>query len=256
MERTGISMRSVAFALVSITAALALGCAQPEPGRVLAKVNGAEISAREATTRQALDRIIDRELLVQKALAAGLDRDPRSCRQSTTPAASSLPRPGWSAWRPAAKATPEEVRAFYGENPALFGERRIYRLLELTVSAPAEMLDVLRAEARTAQGPGRGGGLAAPAQREVRRRPASRSPPSSCRSATCRSSARMKQGEIAVFASPLGASVVQLVHRAGRAARRARGGAGDRAVPGGAQAPGARRGRGEAAARRRQGSNT
>ena len=33
------------------------------------------------------------------------------------------------------------------DNPALFAERRIYRLRELAVSAPAELLEVLRAEA-------------------------------------------------------------------------------------------------------------
>ena len=50
-----------------------------------------------------------------------------------------------------AGSTRDEVRAFYAENPALFAERRIYRLRELAVSAPAEMIDVLRAEAAKAR---------------------------------------------------------------------------------------------------------
>src|SRR5688500_12921775 len=80
---------------------------------VLARVNGAEISAQQAPTRQALEKVIDRELLVQKALEAGLDRDP-ALRQSVETARRQLLAQAWlERGATAARSTPEEVRAFY-----------------------------------------------------------------------------------------------------------------------------------------------
>jgi EpsD family peptidyl-prolyl cis-trans isomerase len=111
----------------------------------------------------------------------------------------------------AAGSTRDEVRAFYAENPALFAERRIYRLRELVVSAPAEMIDVLRAEAASARDLEQ---VAA----WLRSRNAKYSsddltqPAEQLPLTFLPQLARMKRGEIAVFATPLGASVIQLVH--------------------------------------------
>ena len=107
------------------------------------------------------------------------------------------------------------MRAFYAENPALFAERRIYRLRELVVPGAAEMADLLRAEA--ARLGSHGGGLDAIVAwlraRNVKysvdglTQPAEQLP-----LAFLPQLARMKPGEIAVFATPLGASAIQLVH--------------------------------------------
>jgi EpsD family peptidyl-prolyl cis-trans isomerase len=192
--------------------------ADRQAAQLAAKVNGTEISihqvraAAPGTVAQALEKVIDRELLVQKALAAKLDRDPQvvhsidSARRQLL-AQAYLER----AASAAAGSTRDEVRAFYAENPALFAERRIYRLRELLVSAPAEMIDVLRAEAvkardleevaawlRLRNAKYSADGLTQPAEQL----PLSFLP----------QLARMKAGEIAVFATPLGASVIQLVH--------------------------------------------
>ena len=207
--------RACQLAALALLAALA-GCERAsafKPGTqvVLAKVNGVEISARDASGSQALEKIIDRELLVQKALEAGLDRDPRVAgeiddarRQLLAQAyldraAAALPR-----------STPEEVRAFYVENPALFAERRIYRLRELAVSVPAELVEVLRAEAARATDLDE---VAAWLQARNARftivsltQPAEQVP-----LAELPQLARMKEGDIAVFAAPPGVSVVQLV---------------------------------------------
>ena len=121
-------------------------------------MNGTEISVHQlrvggagtnpASAAQALEKVIDRELLVQKALAAKLDRDPQ-VQQSIENARRQLLAQAYLERTASAGAgsTRDEVRAFYAENPALFAERRIYRLRELTVSAPPDMVDVLRAEA-------------------------------------------------------------------------------------------------------------
>jgi EpsD family peptidyl-prolyl cis-trans isomerase len=210
------------FLLALPATVLPSGCeraAADRPGTQLAaKVNGTEISihqvraAAPGTVAQALEKVIDRELLVQKALAAKLDRDPQVV-QSIESARRQLLAQAYleRAASAAAGSTRDEVRAFYAENPALFAERRLYRLRELLVSAPAEMIDVLRAEAvkardleevaawlRLRNAKYSVDGLTQPAEQL----PLSFLP----------QLARMKPGEIAVFATPLGASVIQLVH--------------------------------------------
>jgi EpsD family peptidyl-prolyl cis-trans isomerase len=206
------------LAALALLAAL-VGCERasafrPAPQMVLAKVNGTEISAHDTAGAQALEKIIDRELLVQQALAAGLDRDPRVA-QSIDHARRSVLAEAWLE-RAAARlshSTPEEVRAFYAENPALFAERRIYRLRELAVSLPAELAEALRAEAaRSAHLDEVAAWLRARNARFTdfsSTQPAEQLPLSQLPRL-----ARMKEGEIAVFVTPPGVSVVQLVQAA------------------------------------------
>jgi EpsD family peptidyl-prolyl cis-trans isomerase len=140
---------------VGVLAVLVAGCQPAEAtrqGQVVARVNGVEISALTAATPQALENVIDRELLVQKALEAGLEGEPQVA-QSIEHARRQVLAQAWverSAGQ-AARPTADEVRRFYAENAALFKERRIYRLQELAVSLPPEMLDALRAEAARAR---------------------------------------------------------------------------------------------------------
>jgi EpsD family peptidyl-prolyl cis-trans isomerase len=220
-------MRAFASLLsLALLAAIPVGCQRAEATRggqsggaqIAAKVNGAEIlvhqvkSATGGVSSQALERIIDRELLVQKALEAGIERDPLIA-QSIDHARRQILAQAWverSAGQ-GAKATPDEVKSFYAENAALFSQRRVYRLQELAVSAPAELVDVLRAEAARARNlddvaawlHARNAkfsevSLTQPAEQlPLRYLP---------------QLARMKEGEIAVFLAPMGASVIQLVH--------------------------------------------
>ncbi len=203
-----------------VAAALAAGgCERASafrPGAaVVAKVNGAQILAPELAGAQALEKIIERELLVQKALEAGLERDPQVA-QSIDQARRQLLAQAYlerAAASGAARGTAEEVRAFFDANPALFAERRIYRLRELAVSAPPQLIDVLRAEAARASDLDE---VAAWLRlRNVRfsafnlTQPAEQLPLSQLPDI-----ARMKEGDIAVFGTPLGASVVQLMHAA------------------------------------------
>jgi EpsD family peptidyl-prolyl cis-trans isomerase len=185
--------------------------------QLIARVNGVEISAHEIraagaqSVAQAVEKVIDRELLVQKALEAGLEHDPlvkdsidNARRQVLAQAyldhaASAATKPGR-----------EEVRAFYDENPALFAERRIYRMRELVVSAPAELLEVLRTQAGRSTDideiaawlKARNARFSAAAETQ----PAEQLP-----LAFLPHIARMKAGEIAVFGTPVGATVVQVV---------------------------------------------
>jgi EpsD family peptidyl-prolyl cis-trans isomerase len=211
--------------LLVILAAPAAGCekaAADRPAQLVAKVNGTEISIHQlgrgssGAAAQALEKVIDRELLVQRALAEKLDRDPQVMQSIDNArrqllAQAYLERSVSAAASAAAGGSRDEVRAFYAENPALFAERRVYRLRELVVAAPAELIDVLRAEAARSRDLDE---LAA----WLRSRNARYSlealtqPAEQVALAYLPQLARMKPGEIALFATPPGASVVQLVH--------------------------------------------
>ena len=212
-------MRALSF-LIFATALM--GCERVSADRaeaqLVARVNGIEISAHQIRTggapsvAQAVEKVIDRELLVQKALEAGLERDPL-VKDSIDSARRQVLAQAYLDRAAGTRAAPsrEEVRAFYAENPALFAERRVYRMRELLVSASAEMIDVLRAQAaRTADLDELAAWLKS---RNARFSAATETQPAEqLPLAFLPRLARMKSGEIAVFATPLGASVVQLIH--------------------------------------------
>jgi EpsD family peptidyl-prolyl cis-trans isomerase len=210
-------MKSVlaAILLAAPTVACERAAAEREAMHPVARVNGTAISKREAGggepgAAQALEKVIERELLVQQALAARLDRDPKVA-QSIEEARREVLAQAWLERAAAGGASRDEVRAFYRENPALFAERRIYRLRSLSVWAPAEAVEVLRAEVARAH-----------QLDEVAAWLRSRGAKYSVDSLTQPSEqlplaflprlARMKPGEIAFFSTPLGASVIQLAH--------------------------------------------
>jgi EpsD family peptidyl-prolyl cis-trans isomerase len=184
--------------------------------QLVARVNGVEISARQlapgnAGIAQAVEKVIDRELLVQKALAAGLERDPQVLAQIDNARREVLAQ-AWieRAARSAAKPSRDEVRAFYAENPALFAERRIYRTREISVAGPADMVDALRSQAASTRDIDelaawlRARGASAVVVGETQ--PAEQRP-----LAFLPVLARMRPGDLAVLSTPSGATVIQLV---------------------------------------------
>jgi EpsD family peptidyl-prolyl cis-trans isomerase len=102
-----------------------------------------------------------------------------------------------------AKPTREEVRAFYNDNPALFAERRIYRVRELVASVPAESVRAADMDQIVAQLKARGVRHSLTAYTQ---------PAEDLPLAFLPQLARMKAGEIAVFPTPVGSSVIQLIH--------------------------------------------
>lgn len=197
-------------------------------GQVLARVNGAEISlaalgtaggaaAPGGSVREALEKVIDRELLVQRALELRLDREPQVAAALDAARRQVLAQAYAERLAAAADSdvSRERVRAFYAENPALFAERRIYRLRELVVSAPRELLDTLRAEA--ARAASLDDVAAWLRSRDARFNAVTLTQPAEeLPLAWLPRLARMKPGEIAVFARPAyagaagGASVIRL----------------------------------------------
>src|SRR3954447_10477670 len=224
-----MARRSWIWAVLLAPAMLAVGCERARPiaaeataGRLAARVNGVEISLHQiaggaqaapaASPAQALEKVIDRELLVQKALAARLDRDPQVMQALDTARRQVLAQ-AWleRAAAAAVKSTADEVSAFYAENPALFAQRRVYRVRELAIGVPPDRVEMVRSEAATARDleelagwlKWRGFKVAAPAYVGG---PAEQLP-----LAWLPQLARMREGELAVVSTNSSATVIQLV---------------------------------------------
>jgi EpsD family peptidyl-prolyl cis-trans isomerase len=157
--RLGGVAPTVLLLLAMPGALLVAGCTQApvdRPTQVVAKVGGTEISAlqldlamkaqrnallADVDREQTLDKLIDRELAVQQALARKLDREPevmlrleelrREVLASTFAERVAAARP---------KPTAEAVRTFHAQHPELFEQRKIYRLRELVIPASSPRL--------------------------------------------------------------------------------------------------------------------
>lgn len=206
---------SLALAFCAVLAS----CGNGSP-TVAAKVNGRDIpmarvqaehvAGREGSVR-ALDRLIDQELLVQAAEREHLDRDPQVRRaleeaRRQVLAQSFVDR----SVAGAGDGAFDEVHDYYEQNPALFGQRRIYRFRELAVEGPSEKLTKLSQLARSS------GSLEELAawlrERQLAFTVASATKPAEQLPLNFLPRlAEMTDGERAVFPTPSGASVVQLI---------------------------------------------
>lgn len=126
---------------------LVAGCGAGSSGsssQVVAKVNDQEITvsqlnqvlritppaaSEDATVKQALDSLVEEELLVQKAMQDKLDRDP-VVMQAIAKARRQVLAQAYVERNILPKGiVPEaEVRAYFTANPALFEQRRVYKL--------------------------------------------------------------------------------------------------------------------------------
>ena len=86
-------------------------------------------------------RAADQELLAQEALQGRLDRDAQVAQAIEGARRQILAQAYVERTVPSApQASPLEISKFYAENPALFGQRRLYRVFELVVVvAPAQL---------------------------------------------------------------------------------------------------------------------
>lgn len=179
---------------------------------VLARQRPVAPAQADEAARRVLEGLIDQELAVQKAAEMRLDRDPRvvqaiEAMRREIIARAYMEKIGEGAGRP----SPAEVKTYYEGNPALFRERRIYRLQEYSVQAPPEQVTALveRAQSAKAAAPDLAHVLRAadlkfsggPVVRAAEQVPLDRLP----------QLAALKDGQAMVVPAPGGASVVQVV---------------------------------------------
>lgn len=101
---------------------------------MMARAGQVPPEAAKDMSRQVLDRLIDQEVLVQKAMEKKLDRDPRIMQAIESARRDILSRSYMEQVAAAAsRPTSEEVRDYYAKHPELFGQRRLYQFQEMAI---------------------------------------------------------------------------------------------------------------------------
>jgi EpsD family peptidyl-prolyl cis-trans isomerase len=117
---------------------------------VLQQQRGLKPEQADAVSKQILERLIDQQVALQKAEDQKVDRDPRvvqavEAARREIIARAYLEKVGENAPKP----SPDEIKKYYDEKPALFRERRVYSIQEISIEAKpeqqAEVRDALAA---------------------------------------------------------------------------------------------------------------
>ncbi len=173
--KTNFSLSAIVIISLCSTLLLA-GCgnnkSEPEAKiktQVAAKVNTDEISVHQINfalqrlgkipeqqikqaNGQILEKLIDEQLLVQKAVEKKLDRDPRIVQAIDMAKRQILSQAYLEQVVTAAPSSAEsEIKDFYSKRPELFGERRIYRFHEVTFQAKPELAEPLGMRVKSAK---------------------------------------------------------------------------------------------------------
>ncbi len=151
MRRFGNTLRVMALALLAVASACSSGRGG-DKSQVVARVNGAEITVSQLrtallakgepqptpqATQQALDGLVNEQLLVDAALANKLDRDPTVVQALEAARRQFLARAYMERTVfPKQEITAVEQAAYYKSNPALFAHRRVYQFAAFTAAIP------------------------------------------------------------------------------------------------------------------------
>ena len=164
------SGRAAIIVAVAATVLLLAGCSDKKKDKdkpasqTAAKVNKEEITVHQinfvlqqqrglppeqaaSASKQILERLVDQELALQKAQDQKIDREPRVVQQLEAARREIIARAyvekiGSGAPKP----SPAEVKAYYEGHPALFKERRVYNLQELSIQAKPDEVAGLQAK--------------------------------------------------------------------------------------------------------------
>ncbi|MBT9589937.1 MAG: peptidyl-prolyl cis-trans isomerase, EpsD family [Thiobacillus sp.] len=156
-----------------LIAALVAGCGEGKkeavadekaPTQVAAKVNGTELTVHQvnhalqripnldkeqsrAASLQVVRNLVDQEVLVQKALTDKLDRDP-AVVQTLDAARRQILAEAYMGRKLGTPADPAEaeVTDYFNAHPELFAKRKIYRLQEISIKAPKDKHEAIRAQ--------------------------------------------------------------------------------------------------------------
>ena len=163
-QASTLARRWIPLAAVAAAVALA-GCGERKDkaaSQTAAKVNKDEVTVHQinfvlqqqrnlrpeqtdAATKQILERLIEQQLALQKADEQKIDRDPRVVQQMEAArreivARAYLEKVGEAAPKP----TADEIKKYYDDKPALFRERRVYSIQEISIEAKPEQIPELR----------------------------------------------------------------------------------------------------------------
>jgi peptidyl-prolyl cis-trans isomerase, EpsD family len=156
-----------------IAAALTAGCGDKKEEaaggdkpatQVAAKVNGSELTVHQvnyalqripnlsqeqskAASLQVVKSLVEQELLVQKALEDKLDRD-TTVVQALDAARRQILAEAYMGRKLGTPAEPTdaEISEYFNAHPELFTQRKLYRLQEISVKAPADKREAVRAQ--------------------------------------------------------------------------------------------------------------
>jgi EpsD family peptidyl-prolyl cis-trans isomerase len=158
------SVRLVSLCAVALLTGVLVGCSDKNDShksasQVAVKVNKEEVSVHQLNdllarggnipqeqlknaSAQALERLIEQELMVQQARERKLDREPRVVQALESAHRDILARfYGEQVASAAARPTSAQIDTFYNDNPPLFAKRRIYALQEISIQIPPERLE-------------------------------------------------------------------------------------------------------------------
>lgn len=148
--------------VAAATALTACGDKEKKQGQSLARVNGDDITIlqlneemqragvqagqQEAASKQLLESLIDRQLLISEASKEKLDRDPKVV-QAFERAKALIIAQAYMQKKigTQAKPTPAEVADYFQKNPQFFSRRKQFDMRELVI-ATASLDDVLKAQ--------------------------------------------------------------------------------------------------------------
>jgi EpsD family peptidyl-prolyl cis-trans isomerase len=145
------------------------GDKKPDASQVVAKVNNAEISIHQVNqilrrqsglkpeqmdqaSREVVERLVEQEAAVQRAVKLKLDQDPVVMQELGAARREVLARAyAMRLADAAAKPAPDDIRKYYEANPGFFAQRRIFLLQDLQVQGDAAQLERLRDKVKAAK---------------------------------------------------------------------------------------------------------
>ena len=159
--------------LLAVSLLAACGKKHDAATQSAARVNGAEITVHEinfllqqqqrgalrpeqmaAASKAALERLIDLQLLAQKAKDTKLDEQPRTQQVLEATRRDVLARAYTEGvGRTVKSATDDQIRKYFDDNPALFLQRRSYEIEEVAARVPADAQPDLKARVVAGKGP-------------------------------------------------------------------------------------------------------
>jgi len=118
----------------------------------LAQVPNVTAETAKAASGPLLERLIDQELLVQKAQDAKLDRNPQVAQAMEAAKRQVLATAYLQQFvADVPKPTDQEIRDYYVQHPEYFSARRVYTYRSIPVAAPATVIAAIEQQLSTSQ---------------------------------------------------------------------------------------------------------